>query len=913
MIEIFNNIADKWFAFEVAIFWQVAVLILIVWSVDLVIRKFAWPQLRYALWLLILVKLILPPTLTSPASFTAEIRPFAQKVVNVQMAQLETTPEIAGVSDPIVAAVPVENVAPVLDDVNVPVVVALSWKVYAFFVWIAGVVILSLWLIIRLGNLRREHLKDQGLAHLPERFDEMLAETARKLKLKKTPQVILTNKVCCPAVFGVFRPVLLMPADKLKSLTRTDVEHILLHELAHIKRGDLLVHAVYMILQIAYWFNPLLWLMRKQLQNLRELCCDATVAKVLKEKTFHYRETLLETARQLLAEPVDPGLGLLGLFENSNWLVYRLNWLEKKTWKNRPVRIVTIFMLICLMATCVIPMSKANPLKIGTDKSEAIETNDSFKVSLPTGVTVELISVSDYPDNTVCWQPDGSDLQKPPLFIKPTENGRKDNVGFAMKVSGSQDFSLNYGPVEGSSGHSGSTNVTNKDGEKLEGYKSLTALIPNEQTSTSITLGISTIPWETLATHTGRGGTTTGNKMIIFSQAFETKDSVGITVSTKRDRARAERIVAIGKDGQVRIDGDWSGLASNDLQQLTVEFHDLKLNDISEFAFQTRPYSWVTFKNVSLKPNFKTDVEITVEKPAGQVTASVDKPKKVVVAKAKPQAIEEQGVGTTKANIEKKLEILNIAFIRALRDLDSVERALDEVHATSGISDLEERSYPHPITVRLTRLQKELDDCNLEQSQLIKKIQIAQRASGRNGGESEELKKAKADGIVLGEKCERLEIMVAEAEARKKELDQARILYKRRMNIRDEILKRQNNIKSQIEELRIKRDEAENSILEEKPKGARFLGIQFNEQIEDDGEEKALSEISLSISLADLKAGNTILPRAVEVQMEKYGLTIESIVKMLEDGIDSRVLLDIEETIHENSDEINSRIRIMLY
>ncbi|MCK4887210.1 MAG: hypothetical protein KAS96_07455, partial [Planctomycetes bacterium] len=110
-----------------------------------------------------------------------------------------------------------------------------------------------------------------------------------------------------------------------------------------------------------YWFNPLLWLIRKQLQNLRELCCDATVAKILKEKTFSYRETLLKTARQLLAEPVDPGLGLLGLFENSNWLVERLKWLERKTWKNRGLRIASIFVLVCLMATCVIPMAKFDP------------------------------------------------------------------------------------------------------------------------------------------------------------------------------------------------------------------------------------------------------------------------------------------------------------------------------------------------------------------------------------------------------------------------------------------------------------------------------------------------------------------------------------------------------------------------
>ena len=131
-------------------------------------------------------------------------------------------------------------------------------------------------------------------------------------------------------MFGVFRPVLLFPADHLPT-TQQETRHILLHELAHIKRGDLLVHAGYMVLVTVYWFNPLLWLIRKHIQNLRELCCDATVAAHLREETAAYRETLLATGRALLARPVDPGLGLLGLFENSGWLPIRLQWLQKRT------------------------------------------------------------------------------------------------------------------------------------------------------------------------------------------------------------------------------------------------------------------------------------------------------------------------------------------------------------------------------------------------------------------------------------------------------------------------------------------------------------------------------------------------------------------------------------------------------
>ncbi len=398
MIHTLNSMAENWWSWQLAMVWQTAVLIGIIWIVDLCIRKWAHPQLRYALWMLILIKLVIPPTWTSPVSVTSRIPGLVQKTAQIQLSS-ESLPEaeaatgmermnsITTVSpassrqvEKVSTEMPAETATEIQFSDTVPeelntvaggatqsaAVLPLSWKAYAMFIWLAGALILTGWLIRRLNNLRNEHLaaRNDGSRQLPAWFDELLEKTAAKLNVKRLPRVILTNKVACPAVFGLLRPVLLIPAGKLRHMTARDTEHILLHELAHIKRGDLWVHAVAMTLQILYWYNPLLWLIRRPLQNLRELCCDATVAKLLKEKTPQYRETLLETARQLLAEPVDPGLGLLGLFENSNWLVTRLQWLEKNTWKNHKLRIVTIIALVAVMATFVLPM--ANRSKIET-------------------------------------------------------------------------------------------------------------------------------------------------------------------------------------------------------------------------------------------------------------------------------------------------------------------------------------------------------------------------------------------------------------------------------------------------------------------------------------------------------------------------------------------------------------------
>ena len=320
MTETINSIAGMWFDWQWSMLWQSAVLIILVAVVDRLIRARVWPQLRYMLWLMILVKLILPPSLTSPLSVTSRVPALAHGAMEARVQDRPAPPDpqnsVPAHLEP--AAVARETTPNTELRASLPGYAAmvskqptrdarqpLSWTVYAMAVWLAGVVALAMGLHVRLQGLSKEH--DESHAEdVPAWFADLVAETAAELGLRRVPQVVFTERVCCPAVFGALRPTLLFPTDRLP-IVRRDMRHILLHELAHIKRGGLLVHGGYMILATIYWINPLLWLIRKRVDNLRELCCDATVAAHLREETGAYRQTLLATGRALLARPVDPG------------------------------------------------------------------------------------------------------------------------------------------------------------------------------------------------------------------------------------------------------------------------------------------------------------------------------------------------------------------------------------------------------------------------------------------------------------------------------------------------------------------------------------------------------------------------------------------------------------------------------
>ena len=376
MIEQINKLGEMWWDWMWPMFWQVGVLIALIGVVDLVIRKHVWPQVRYALWLLVLVRLVLPPTFSLPTSVTSQLQPLARHVLMGQRGGIPSFLNIEGdltrvagsanaSTEPVGGLKQTEKLlgsadkAAAGDTVTSAGAAQLSWQVYVMLAWLLGALVLAAWLAVRLQQLRRPHRGQADAAGLPPSFGKLLADAAKKLNLRRLPKVIFSDTVASPAVFGILKPTLLLPRESVTGFSQKEAEHVLLHELAHIKRRDLWVNGIFIVLQIVYWFNPLLWLVRRQLRHLRELCCDATVARILREKTADYRQSILETARRLLDNPVEPVMGILGLFEDSNRLLIRLKWLEKKTWKYHRLRGATVFALIVFMSACVLPMAKA--------------------------------------------------------------------------------------------------------------------------------------------------------------------------------------------------------------------------------------------------------------------------------------------------------------------------------------------------------------------------------------------------------------------------------------------------------------------------------------------------------------------------------------------------------------------------
>lgn len=168
-----------------------------------------------------------------------------------------------------------------------------------------------------------------------------------------------------------------------------------------------------------------------------------------------------------------------------------------------------------------------------------------------------------------------------------------------------------------------------------------------------------------------------------------------------------------------------------------------------------------------------------------------------------------------KAEIVARLQELDSRRGRVQVDLSSAEMALADVCTRFGLTDLEEHSYPHPVTARLIRLELERDNYVLETKAVQAHIEnLKKKVEGEANEQVKkelqaELNNVRNDLIVLQSKLVELEKMREEAAARKKDFDMARIQYRQRAVVRDERLKTLNEVKWLIEKLRIMHDDPE--------------------------------------------------------------------------------------------------------
>jgi uncharacterized protein (TIGR03435 family) len=161
-------------------------------------------------------------------------------------------------------------------------------------IWTFGVLLLSLRLIA--GSVEVRALRRSGQC-ADDQLRERLSHLAARMGIHRPVQLVTSVRADGPSAIGWLRPLILLPPATAMGLTTAQLDAVLAHELAHIRRHDYLVNIMQMVAETLLFYHPAVWWVSKRLRVERELCCDDEAVRVCGNPTA-YARALVTMARQ---------------------------------------------------------------------------------------------------------------------------------------------------------------------------------------------------------------------------------------------------------------------------------------------------------------------------------------------------------------------------------------------------------------------------------------------------------------------------------------------------------------------------------------------------------------------------------------------------------------------------------------
>jgi len=297
-------------------------------------------RIRYCLWLIASIKFLVPfSALVAVGRFLSRPAPTPLRAPAVTAVIQQVTQPFSGIGATVAEPHVTSHALSIL-----PILV---------MVWLAGVLAVVMHWCKQWMGIRRA------------------MRVGSRLSVDVRVPVISTPALLEPGIFGIFRPVLLLPDGIADRLTQEHLEAILAHELCHVRRRDNLAAAIHMSVEAIFWFYPLVWWIGSRLVDERERACDEEVLRGGNAPAV-YAESILKTYQFYIESPLACLSGITG-----------------SDLKKRIVRIMTqrlserLTLARKALLGCVAAAVIAGPVLFGLSKQEAASTQSANQGPLP--------------------------------------------------------------------------------------------------------------------------------------------------------------------------------------------------------------------------------------------------------------------------------------------------------------------------------------------------------------------------------------------------------------------------------------------------------------------------------------------------------------------------------------------------
>lgn len=243
-----------------------------------------------------------------------------------------------------------------------------SWQNILFLSWLLGVIIFTSIYLNRIRQIQKLLNNAQIVKHTT--ITQLLNKWQRQFHIKRKVQLFTSAKFLSPFTFGLIRPKIYIPQNFLEQNNLEHLESILAHEMAHIKRRDHLWLKIQYLIQILYFFHPVVWYVNRKINLARECLCDRLVLSNQEISSLCYGKSMINVLKLNLTG-TEALLMLPGFGSHKDALKYRINNINGGT-TMKHTQFIILYASLFILGCLILPMA-GHVIKQGESKALAAE------------------------------------------------------------------------------------------------------------------------------------------------------------------------------------------------------------------------------------------------------------------------------------------------------------------------------------------------------------------------------------------------------------------------------------------------------------------------------------------------------------------------------------------------------------
>jgi len=346
--------------------WHAAVLGLLVYFASWALQERLEARWHYCLWLLVLTRLALPVVPLAPWSLFGVVHwPFPGPLTDgtfiakpIALSDNRVAADHNGATHEAATIVSIQTVTsskPPREEGSETVWTTGSWLALAWFGGLLMLLVRQSWFYLRLNRQRRSwcDVSDPSVR-------DVFYGCREELSVVRPVRLLIAPEEFGPATFGVFRACVVIPRSLVGLLHPDEMRLVLLHELTHVRRWDVLLDRIAALLVAIHWFNPVAWMALGYLRRERELACDSAVLQYLGgHESRHYGHALLKVTQHVLGPASQPGA--VGVIGKDHSLVRRIQMIAKYSKPTAGGKMLGGLMLLALAAFGMTDVAESSP------------------------------------------------------------------------------------------------------------------------------------------------------------------------------------------------------------------------------------------------------------------------------------------------------------------------------------------------------------------------------------------------------------------------------------------------------------------------------------------------------------------------------------------------------------------------